>query len=794
MTQPVLFASLAFRGWFPGWAAALLFLLAAGGVVALYLYEARRVKLPVRLFLAAVRAALVAAVLVLVMRPTWLSETRGERPRSVAVLIDASQSMKAADPRPNLADQWRAAVAFDQVPPDQPIPDGGSDRPPAGTPDKPTRMAVAKAALANKRLDLIAKLRAVGPVEAAAFGSTKDGLDPAAPNWLASVTPDKPQTALVDAAFDLLTRDENQLPTAIVIATDGRENASARSADELARECVRLGVPLHVYGVGSSSFGQLHIRDVPAQDTLFADDTAVVPVRYRSKGIAGRGKIEFKLLLSGKEVASEIVDAADGDDLRAAMRFVPTKEDAQNPGKQELKVIARYLADGAEPITDELAKAVKVVDRKLKVLMIDSRPRWDFTFIQRGLLRDRRCEPKFILTDADPRAMKAGEPYLPAFPATRQEFLGFDLLILGDVPAAFLTREQQTWVKEFVAEGGGLIQIAGKGHAPASYLNTPLADVLPVEFDAVKFKMDPGKRSDGFRPVLSAAGARAFSLMLDDNPADSRKVWEGLEPIHWFYPVKKLKPAAETLLQHPTETLADGKPMPLLAAHYYGKGYVLFAGFDETWRWRRNEADRYFFRFWSQAVYFAGVPRTLGTKMTQLSLDTPDPAVGRTGQVYARLLNSDLKPVRADKITATAERIDAPPADGERTAKVTLNALPSQPGEFVATIPFDREGRFTLKVENGDDTATLDYRVSLPPEHEQAPGGMAEEDLRKLAASSGGQFYREEDLHRLAASVPRQTTPFVQREEVVLWNAWSLLLVIALFAVEWTVRKLNGLS
>jgi hypothetical protein len=271
-------------------------------------------------------------------------------------------------------------------------------------------------------------------------------------------------------------------------------------------------------------------------------------------------------------------------------------------------------------------------------------------------------------------------------------------------------------------------------------------------------------------------------------------VWEGLEPVHWFYPVKKLKPAAETLLQHPTEKLADGKPMPLLAAHYYGKGYVLFAGFDETWRWRRNEADKYFFRFWSQAVYFAGVPRTLGTKMTQLSLDTPDPAVGRTGQVYARLLDRDLRPVKRTDLTAEVERTDAAGAKDERAGKLTLHPLPNQDGEYVATIPFDREGRFTLKVDNGRDSATLDYRVSLPPEHEQAAGGMTEEALRKLAEGSGGKFYREEDLHRLAASVPRQTAPFVQREETVLWNQWALLLVIALFAVEWTVRKLNGLS
>lgn len=795
MTQSVPFAMLAFRGWFPVWAAALLFVVAAAGMVALYLVESKRVPLANRLFLAGVRVMLVAAVLFLVLRPTWLTETRGDRSRPVTVLLDASQSMNTDDPRPNLPDQWRVAIAAGLVPPDQMVPNGSSsDRPPGSTPERPTRLDVAKAALTNPQLNLINRLKAVGPVEAAAFGVSNDGLDPSAANWLDGVQPDKPRTAIADSAFDLLSRDANQLPAAVVLVTDGRENASTHGLDELARECVRLGVPLHVYGVGGSSSGQLHIRDVLAPDPLFADDTAVVPVRFRSQGLGDRGKVEFQVLLNGSVVASELVEVSDGDDQRAVVRFVPTKEDAATGGKQELKVIARSVADGGEAVVDEVTKSVKIVDRKLKVLMIDSQPRWDFKFIQRGLMRDRRCEAEFILTQGDPKAMKAGPPFLPAFPTTRQQLLGYDLLILGDISADYLTREQQTWVREFVAEGGGLIQIAGKGSGPSSYVNTPLADVLPVEFEPVQFRMNPDRRTEGFRPVPTPHGVRSALLNLADDPAESKEVWESLPPIHWYFPVKKLKPAAEVFLVHPTDTLADDKPMPLLAAHYYGKGYVLFAGFDETWRWRRNEADGYFFRFWSQGVYAAGVPRTLGTKMTQLQLDTPDPTLGRTGRVYARLLTGDLQPVRQDTITADLEKNDAPLTDPDRKTKVTLTALPNQPGEYVATLPFNRDGRFTLTVENGGDTASLDYRVSLPPDHELATGGMAEEEMRKLAADSGGQFYREEDLHTLPDRVERKTTPFVQKEETVLWNKWALFLVVFLFAVEWTVRKLNGLS
>ena len=110
-------------------------------------------------------------------------------------------------------------------------------------------------------------------------------------------------------------------------------------------------------------------------------------------------------------------------------------------------------------------------------------------------------------------------------------------------------------------------------------------------------------------------------------------------------------------------------------------------------------------------------------------------------------------------------------------------------------MPFNRTGRFALKVEPGNDNpATLDYRVSLPPEHELAPGGIAEADMRKLAEATGGKFYREEDLQRLPDEVTSQYAAFSRRDETTLWNWKAMALLIGLLTLEWVVRKLNSLS
>ena len=74
-------------------------------------------------------------------------------------------------------------------------------------------------------------------------------------------------------------------------------------------------------------------------------------------------------------------------------------------------------------------------------------------------------------------------------------------------------------------------------------------------------------------------------------------------------------------------------------------------------------------------------------------------------------------------------------------------------------------GRYALKVESGEEMATLDYRVILPPEHELAPGPMNEDGLRKLAEETGGKFYREEDLYKLADNVQPQVIGYSVRKE-----------------------------
>lgn len=833
------------------WLPPLLGLLAVVAVGVLYAKEAGRLSVPRRLVLAGVRLATVAAVAFLMLRPVWVSDDGGARRRPVAVLIDASQSMDSKDPRPALDDQWRAALAYGIIDPDKPFPGEPITSIVQGKmPERPSRMEVARATLLNPKLDLLNRLRGIGPLEIYTFGATANGRDPFALDWLKDLPADRPRTAIASSAFERLNRDDADLPAAVVLVTDGRDNASDKSFAELAARCRDKKVPLHVYGVGSSSFGQLRLRDAAVPESVFLDDTVAIPVRYAVKGVA-EGKVDIVVKFGDREVAAKRgIPVKEGSDIREVLTFAPTKEDAAAKNQDvTVSVTVTPSAPGGvavESLTDTISKPTQVVTKKLKVLVVDGLPRVDFKFLQRALLRDRRVDARFFLTEGDREAMRSGYPWLVEFTRQlngtlaldRDEFRKlvneYDLLILGDIPGKFFSTEQQQVIKDFVAEGGGLLHVAGKWHGPREWLEHPegqasIADVLPVELPPMKWPIQPpeGRYYQPFVPVLAPSAVRNPLVSLEEDPLDNAELWgrlsrvdpkelppeptddeprplkkKQLPPMEWYYPVTRLKPGVEVFLVHPTARTPapDNRPMPLLAGHYFGKGYVLFCGFDDTWRWRFNEADRYFGRFWTQAVYQAGVPRMIGTKLTQLSLDTPEPVQGKSGQVYARILDENFRALKAEEIDATLERLDAGPNDKDRQTTVKLRKLDAQDGEYVAPLPFNHAGRYKLAVDpKNHSPALMEYRVSLPPDHEQSPGGMAEAELSKLAADSGtpenpGRFYHEENLHEMPRSVQPQTAPFARREERLLWNWWAMGALVGLLSLEWFLRKFNGLS
>ncbi|MSU77819.1 MAG: hypothetical protein EXS16_06955 [Gemmataceae bacterium] len=797
-----------FRGLSTGWALFVFALVLLGSLAVgfFYLLEKGTLGIIRRVFLIGLRISILFLLLFLILRPVIVAEFEGKRPRGVAFVLDASQSMDQRDRRLTDSDKARVAIAMGKLPLDTKIGEKISGIP-GDLPKDPSRRDIVKAILEHKDLALTTKIeKKLGPLRAHLFATDYRGIDDATRDtkkpWVEKIIADYDskemrerldisRTALADTIMKLMQTKESDLPGAIVVVTDGQDNASKYTLQEAAAECVRAGVPLHIYGVGSTEAGQLNLKEVGVPDTLFTEDTVSVPLRWRAQGVKV-GDLEITMTLDGKKIAEKKLRLAAGEDLRDALNFVVPKD----LDKRENHEIVTTIRVKGQDLVDTVKNTVRINEQKIKILYIEHSPRWEYKFLQPALLRDRRVEAEFILVNAVPEVAKGGKPFLAEFPKTKEKFFEsmYNLVIIGDVDANYFTKDQQEWIREFVQKRGGLIVLAGRQNMPATYENTPLAEVLPVEFAKQKFGLDSETRTQEYMPTLSEAGLRTDWLALGDTPEENAEVWQKkLIGFHWQFPITKLRPGATSLIINPRAKMGD-QAMPVLATQYYGKGQVLWLGTDETWRWRWNYQDKYFVRFWGQLVYQTGLPSLLGdgAKRANMAMDRSQTVLGTNSKIFVRLLEKDFTGRKDDRVTAELEYIDAKPGE-ERRRKIELRRLPGPNGEYVASLFNDRAGRIQLKVMNPEDNV-FSFRVDLPAKHELEESGLAEKTLSDAAELSGGKFYREENLREMSENLQLKTTTFRRRQEILLWNPLAILLFLGLITTEWIVRKFSDLS
>ena len=125
---------------------------------------------------------------------------------------------------------------------------------------------------------------------------------------------------------------------------------------------------------------------------------------------------------------------------------------------------------------------ITVRKEKLKVLYVDSEPRYEFRYLKNYLDRDESIDLNVVLLSSDPEYSEQDRSALPTFPASKDDLFAYDVVLFGDADTSFLSQSQMQNLVQFVTEkGGGVLFVAGELFNPLSYRGTPLELLLPIE-------------------------------------------------------------------------------------------------------------------------------------------------------------------------------------------------------------------------------------------------------------------------------------------------------------------------
>lgn len=560
---------------------------------------------------------------------------------------------------------------------------------------------------------------------------------------------------------------------AVLLLSDGDWTAG-ESPVSAATRLRMAGVPVFAVTVGSDKFlPDLVVTHVGAPAYAIVGEQVFIPFTVQSH--LPRDVRTTVTLTSGAGglAAKEIVIPAQGE-VQDAMLWQPAHEGAW-------KLALNVPPEPDEIRTDNNTQTFSITVRQeiLKVLVIDSTPRWEYRYLRNAMMRDPGVQVSCVLLHPD-LAPATGRDYLPAVPETKEALAPYDVVFLGDIGIGEkeLSQEDAERLRGLVEQqGSGLVFLPGRRGRQATLTGSALEALLPVTLNPAQPEGVASATPSAL--ALTQSGRGHLLTMLASSEEENAAVWRQLPGFYWHAAVEKTRPGGEVLAVHADRRNEWGR-LPLLVTRPAGNGKVLFMGTDGAWRWRRGVEDVYHYRFWGQVVRWMSYQRHLAQSAGRRVFFNPDrPRRGTTVSVHATML----APGGEGNVTA---EIVGPDGRAERVTLVgRAGGWGLSEGKFVAATT----GTYQVKVRE------LPTELVVAGDDPEPIGRPARPDvLREVAqitAGASGNFDELDGFLRRLAALPSRA-PVEQRIRLWCHPLWGATLV-TLLAIYWIGRKAVGL-
>lgn len=701
------------------------------------------------------RFVLVCLVVVTLNQPEWLKTQPPERRATLAILWDQSKSMETRDvlDGENVSDEPKSRTEAIQPLMSETVWKGGSASDTEHTQD-------------TDDLNVV-------------FEPFSSALDP-------------PEEATDLNAGMTHVLDNHTNLRGVVLLSDGDWNVG-NSPVEAATRFRMKGIPVFAIGVGSRvPLPDLELVRMDAPTFGVVNKQVRIPFVVRST-LGQDRDVRVTLNINQK---SESTAATPEKQITKVVR-VPAMRQAQDnvvctlPATGDYTLSLRIDKDAEEliPENNEISAPISIREEQLKVLVIESYPRWEYRYLRNALERDPGVEVTCLLFHPELPKVGGGRSYIKRFPDAR-ELRRYDVVFLGDVgiKEGQLTVEQTQELRKLIsAQASGLVFMPGRKGAHDSLVSGPLGDLYPVLLDPATPE-GVGSSNQGYF-ALTTAGQRSLLTRLGDTDEGNSEVWRKLPGFFWYAGVARAKVGTETLAVHDQVTNASGR-VPLIVTKTYGTGKVLFMGTDSAWRWRQGVEDKYHYRFWSQVARWMAYRRQMAQSESIRLFYSPDrPNVDDVLTLNANAIDNVGGPL--DSGTVVVQAIS--PSGKTQTIRLQPGTE-DLAGLFVGSFVPKEPGNYRLIASSSETGASVQTDLSVQGLNREQQGRLARFDvLEEIAKITDGKLVSVSEVPNLLeylAALP-EPEPTVHRTRIWAHPMWAGLLIF-LLGVFWVARKMNG--
>lgn len=572
---------------------------------------------------------------------------------------------------------------------------------------------------------------------------------------------------------------------AIVLLSDGDWNLGSPPVSA-AQKMLLKNVPLFAIPVGSKDrLPDIEILKISAPTYGIIGEPIQIPFSIHSSLKRDTTTtIRLRDLDSGKELTKKITIPAE----KTLFDSLLWRIEKEGSSSLELSI---PVASG-ELVKDNNKQKFSIQGKKenLRVLVIDTLPRWEYRFIRNALSRDPGVKLDCLLLH--PTLGAGGGPdYIQQFPEKLEDLQKYDVVFIGDIGIGEgqLSLEQTTLLKGLVEnQASGIVFLPGPQGLQKTLTDTPLGELIPVTLDRSK---PEGIYNSTASPLeLTTQGSGSLLTMLGDNEQENAKIWKSLPGFYWSAAIEKAKGGADVLATHSNRRNRFGR-IPLLVTKAAGNGKVLYLGHDSAWRWRKGVEDLYHYRFWGQVARWMSYQRNMAAGERVRLYYTPDrPKIGDFVTLNANAFEENGSPLIEGSVYVN---IEAP--DGS-TSRVELSKSEGSWGSFSGRTRITSPGSWKLAAGITSDPKAQKISTTIiaqGKELEKKGQPARPEVLEEMARISKGAIVTPNEIKNISSLINALPVKKPVELSIPLWAQLSTMItLIVLLGLFWVLRKLNG--
>lgn len=613
----------------------------------------------------------------------------------------------------------------------------------------------------------------------------------------------QPNLTNIGNAISKTTSEWRGQPVAgLVLLTDGNHNVGT---DPISVS-KNINVPIYAIGVGDQSPPKdVKIAKVKAEPVVYAGHTFPTEVVLKSNGYDGE-KVQIQLLRG-----NSIVDVATATlNNSGATQTVKFEIESEKEGNFRYTASVSKLSEELTYKNNQSVFFIKSVKAKLRVFYLDSRPRWEYTFLKRTLERDANIEADCaILSDKSTRRLsntlltKTERYYpqtgkideIPKFPSNRAELNSYDVLIFGDISPEIFTNLQIQQIRDFVEKRGKAVVFLGGENSLGrnGFANSGLKNLLPV----IAPSNSASAKDIDFNPTLTYEGLHHPITRLEDSPMSNKAAWHELPSLSGFYGGLKLRAGATVLAEYSLRLKRQSQGQPIITFQRYGAGKTMLIAVDDLWCWafgmegvRNEEKNLYYSKFWSQAIRW--IATKSDAKLVNLETDKQIYNLGDEVKITVYVYDESYAPLNDANIKLTV----MPPGNDQFEIRPLADKVID--GLYSARFRSDQKGTYMLTAtaryagaKLGTDSVEI---VAEAPVLEFENPQQNVELLEEIAKLSGGAYIPISQSQSLPNLIKYEAESMTITHERTLWdNSIILMIAVAILGIEWILRKLKGL-